>query len=92
MDNKSKGNGWKEYIREVSYNLQVVKETMLNIDKKVAELLVKHETLKERVDKIEEEGKKRVFQNFYVIIGAITSFLTGFVLFMISFMAKWGVK
>ncbi|MEN2998243.1 MAG: hypothetical protein ABDH28_04335 [Brevinematia bacterium] len=92
MGDKSKGNGWKEYIKEVSYNLQVVKETMLNIDKKVAELLIKHETLKERVDKIEEEGKKRIFQNFYVIVGAITSFLTGLVLFIISFMVRWGGK
>lgn len=85
-------NGWKELVRGIQYDIQVVKETMLHLDRKVSEMIVKHSYLERKVEKMEDDSNKRQAQTFYALLGGIISFLSGLILFLFSFFAKGGGK
>lgn len=84
MEEKTQKNGWRHIIRIIHYDIAFIKETMVNLDKKISEQMIKHELLEKRVDRIDEDIRKRQFQSFYVIVGAILSFMSGLILFILS--------
>lgn len=81
-------NGWKELLKSIQYNLDVMKETMLNLDRKITEVVVKYAYLEKRVEKIEDEKEKKNFQSFYLLLGGIISFISGLILFILSIITR----
>lgn len=81
-------NGWKKLIETIQYDIQVIKETMINLDRKVTEIMIKHNYLEKRVDNLENNIQKRQQQAFFVVIGGIISFLSGLILLLFSLFSK----
>ncbi|MEN2997549.1 MAG: hypothetical protein ABDH28_00705 [Brevinematia bacterium] len=88
MEEEKKRNGWQHFAKALQWDIQFIKETLLNLDRKITEQVIKHQHLEEKVNKMEEDIRKRQFQTFYAILGAVLSFLTGLLIFILSSLVR----
>lgn len=77
-------NGYKEWVKQIAYDISMIKETLSHLDKKITETIIKQQYNEKRIDEIESDIKKKSIQYFSIIITSILSFIIGLTLYIIS--------
>lgn len=77
-------NGYKEWVRQIAYDISVVKELLMSLEKKIVETAVKQQYNEQRLEKMEEELRRRNIQYISILISGILAFISGLILFILG--------